>query len=178
MIYSLNFRFPMLLLVYIEPMYRGPCIGTIYPTLLGFGGIQAIILSYSPSLAWYQPSSWPLPPPPWPAGCRRRRTSPSLPSPPSLLPRCKIWRGSGCQALAAGLPPGRRRAGPLRRRPGRGRRGRGSSRPCPGLVRLCSRRGAAVACRRSCARHGTAVASGGRRRPVPARFARRRRCYR
>ena len=25
---------------------RGPCIGTIYPTLLGFGGIQAIILSY------------------------------------------------------------------------------------------------------------------------------------
>ena len=28
-------------------MYRGPCIGTIYPTLLGFGGIQAIILSYS-----------------------------------------------------------------------------------------------------------------------------------
>jgi len=36
-------------LVYIEPMYRGPsrgpCIGTIYPTLLGFGGIQAIILS-------------------------------------------------------------------------------------------------------------------------------------
>ena len=33
-----------------EPMYRGPprgpCIGFIYPTLLGFGGIQAIILSY------------------------------------------------------------------------------------------------------------------------------------
>ena len=33
-----------------EPMYRGPsrcpCIGSIYPTLLGFGGIQAIILSY------------------------------------------------------------------------------------------------------------------------------------
>ena len=32
-----------------EPMYRGPsrgpCIGSIYPTLLGFGGIQAIILS-------------------------------------------------------------------------------------------------------------------------------------
>ena len=28
-------------------MYRGPCIGSIYPTLLGFGGIQAIILSYS-----------------------------------------------------------------------------------------------------------------------------------
>ena len=25
---------------------RGPCIETIYPTLLGFGGIQAIILSY------------------------------------------------------------------------------------------------------------------------------------
>ena len=24
---------------------RGPCIGSIYPTLLGFGGIQAIILS-------------------------------------------------------------------------------------------------------------------------------------
>ena len=38
-------------LEYIEPMYRGPsrgpCIGTIYPTLLGFGGIQATILSYS-----------------------------------------------------------------------------------------------------------------------------------
>ncbi|KAG2565382.1 hypothetical protein PVAP13_7NG019900 [Panicum virgatum] len=33
-------------------MYRGPCIGPIYPTLLGFGGIQAIILS----LSWYQPS--------------------------------------------------------------------------------------------------------------------------
>jgi len=37
-------------LEYIEPMYRGPsrgpCIGTIYPTLLGFGGIQATILSY------------------------------------------------------------------------------------------------------------------------------------
>ena len=35
--------------MYIEPMYRGPsrgpCIRTIYPTLLGFGGIQAIILS-------------------------------------------------------------------------------------------------------------------------------------
>jgi len=33
-----------------EPIYRGPsrgpCIETIYPTLLGFGGIQAIILSY------------------------------------------------------------------------------------------------------------------------------------
>ena len=33
-----------------EPMYRGPsrgtCLGSIYPTLLGFGGIQAIILSY------------------------------------------------------------------------------------------------------------------------------------
>ena len=31
-----------------EPMYRGPsrgpCMGSIYPTLLGFGGIQAIIL--------------------------------------------------------------------------------------------------------------------------------------
>jgi len=26
---------------------RGPCIWTIYPTLLGFGGIQDIILSYS-----------------------------------------------------------------------------------------------------------------------------------
>ena len=38
------------MLVYIEPMYRGPCIGTIYPTLLGFGVIQAIILFYSPSL--------------------------------------------------------------------------------------------------------------------------------
>jgi len=25
---------------------RGPCIGSIYPTLLGFGGIEAIILSY------------------------------------------------------------------------------------------------------------------------------------
>jgi len=25
---------------------RGPCIGTIYPTLLGFGGIHHIILSY------------------------------------------------------------------------------------------------------------------------------------
>ena len=40
--------------MYIEPMYRGPsrdpCIGTIYPIFLGFGGIQAIILSYSPSL--------------------------------------------------------------------------------------------------------------------------------
>ena len=37
-------------LVYIEPMYRdpsrGPCIGTIYPTLLGFGGIHLIIPSY------------------------------------------------------------------------------------------------------------------------------------
>jgi len=36
--------------VYIEPMYRGPsrgpCIGTIYPTLLGFGGIHLIIPSY------------------------------------------------------------------------------------------------------------------------------------
>ena len=30
-----------------EPMYRGPCIGSIYPTLLGFGGIHLIILSYS-----------------------------------------------------------------------------------------------------------------------------------
>jgi len=32
-----------------EPMYRGPsrdpCIGSIYHTLLRFGGIQAIILS-------------------------------------------------------------------------------------------------------------------------------------
>jgi hypothetical protein len=28
---------------------RGPCIGLIYPTLLGFGGIQAIILSYKSS---------------------------------------------------------------------------------------------------------------------------------
>ena len=106
------------------------------------------------------------------------------PAPPDLsfpslsLPCCKIWRDSGRPALAAGLPPGRRRAGPLRRRPGRGRRGRGSSRTWPDLVRLCSRRGAAVACRCSCARHSTAVASGGRRRPVPARFARRRRCYR
>ena len=40
--------------MYIEPMYRGtsrgPCVGTIYPTLLEFGGIQAIILSYSASL--------------------------------------------------------------------------------------------------------------------------------
>ena len=40
-----------------EPLYRGPsrgpCIGTIDPTLLGFGGIQAIILSYSLfSLLW------------------------------------------------------------------------------------------------------------------------------
>ena len=46
-----------LLLEYIEPMYRGPfrgpCIGTIYPTLLGFGGIQAIILSYSLSYSIY-----------------------------------------------------------------------------------------------------------------------------
>jgi hypothetical protein len=33
-------------LVYIEPMYRGPCIRTIYPTLLGFGGIDHFILSY------------------------------------------------------------------------------------------------------------------------------------
>ena len=37
------------MLVYIEPMYRGPsrgpCIGSIYPTLLGFGGIHLIILS-------------------------------------------------------------------------------------------------------------------------------------
>ena len=36
--------------MYIEPMYRdpsrGPCIGTIYPTLLGFGGIHLIIPSY------------------------------------------------------------------------------------------------------------------------------------
>ena len=34
-----------------EPMYRGPsrgpCIGSIYPTLLGFGGIHLIILSYT-----------------------------------------------------------------------------------------------------------------------------------
>ena len=30
-----------------ETMYRGTCIGTIYSTLVGFGGIQAIILSYS-----------------------------------------------------------------------------------------------------------------------------------
>ena len=29
-----------------EPMYRGLCIGSIYPTLLEFGGIQVIILSY------------------------------------------------------------------------------------------------------------------------------------
>ena len=29
-----------LVLVYIEPIYRDPCIGTIYPTLLGFEGIQ------------------------------------------------------------------------------------------------------------------------------------------
>ena len=40
----------MSLLVYIEPMYRGPsrgpCIGIIYLTLLGFGGIQVTILSY------------------------------------------------------------------------------------------------------------------------------------
>jgi len=38
-------------LEYIEPLYRGPsrgpCIETIYPTLLGFGGIHHIILSYS-----------------------------------------------------------------------------------------------------------------------------------
>jgi len=27
-----------------EPMYRGPCIGSIYPILLGFGGIHLIIL--------------------------------------------------------------------------------------------------------------------------------------
>jgi len=37
--------------MYIEPMYivpsRGPCIGTIYLALLGFGGIHLIILSYS-----------------------------------------------------------------------------------------------------------------------------------
>ena len=36
-------------LEYIEPMYRGssrgPCIGTIYPTLLGFRDIQVTILS-------------------------------------------------------------------------------------------------------------------------------------
>jgi len=48
----LHFHFCyMRLLVYTEPMYRGPskdpCIGTIYPTLLGFGGIRAIIFSYS-----------------------------------------------------------------------------------------------------------------------------------
>ena len=36
--------------MYIEHMSRGSCVGTIYLTLLGFGGIQAIILSYSPSL--------------------------------------------------------------------------------------------------------------------------------
>ena len=39
-----------------EPLYRGPsrgpCIGSIYPTLLGFGGIQAIILSYPLSNNW------------------------------------------------------------------------------------------------------------------------------
>ena len=39
------------MLVYIELMYRGPsrgpCTGTIYPTLLGFEGIHHIILSYS-----------------------------------------------------------------------------------------------------------------------------------
>jgi len=34
-------------LVYIEPMYRGSCIGTIYPTLLEFGGIHPLF-SYSP----------------------------------------------------------------------------------------------------------------------------------
>jgi len=38
------------MLEYIELMYRdpsrGPCIETIYPTLLGFGGIHGIILSY------------------------------------------------------------------------------------------------------------------------------------
>ena len=39
-------------LVYIEPMYRGPCIGIIYPTLLGFGGIEAIILSYKIVWVW------------------------------------------------------------------------------------------------------------------------------
>ena len=29
-----------------EPMYRGPCIGSIYPTLLGFGGIHPLFPSY------------------------------------------------------------------------------------------------------------------------------------
>ena len=46
-------------LVYIEPMYRGPsrgpCIGTIYPTLLGFGGIYHFILSYIYYFTWRVP---------------------------------------------------------------------------------------------------------------------------
>ena len=49
-------------LEYIEPMYRGPsrgpCIGTIYPTLLGFGGIQATILSYPLLYMVSEPRSW------------------------------------------------------------------------------------------------------------------------
>jgi len=40
----------LLLLEYIEPMYRGPsrgpCVGTIYTHPSRVGGIQAIILSY------------------------------------------------------------------------------------------------------------------------------------
>ena len=95
---------------------RGPYIGSIYPTLLEFGGIQVIILSYFPSLTWYQPSSWPPPPPPWPAGRRRRRTSPSLPSPPSLLPPLLQdlagLRPPSPGRRAASRPPPRRPAAP------------------------------------------------------------------
>ena len=38
-------------------MYRGTCIGSIYPTLIGFGGIQAITLSYTSVIIWQQ-QSW------------------------------------------------------------------------------------------------------------------------
>jgi len=66
-------------LMYRDPS-RDPCIGTIYSTLLGFGGIQAIILSYMVSLAtrrrrgrgggaWGTPDPTPAPTPaPGPGG--------------------------------------------------------------------------------------------------------------
>ena len=109
-------------------MYRGPprgsCIGSIYPTLLGFGGIQAIILSYMVSLATRRrrgrgggargtPDPTPAPTPaPGPGGT----PWPSFSAPwPGRIP---MWPFQGQGVLV--LSPSRR--------------------PCSPLLLLCSRR--------------------------------------
>ena len=71
---SFFFKKKCYVLVYIEPMYRGPsrnpCIGTIYPTLLEFGVIHLIIPSYMVSLvSWCgNPQSGGVMHPPKPRG--------------------------------------------------------------------------------------------------------------